>query len=185
MVKVQTSQDMLDEMQQQTNYIRMEIKAAQDRQKIYADLKRTDHSFDIGDMVFLKILPKRISLSAGKFRKLKPRYCGTYVITNKINDQAYELLLPPNLKVHNVFDVNLLEKYIPDANHTFEEDELHVTKEGVIDIQPKTILQTRTRKLQNRSINEYLIKWLGYPTNDATWEYEETLLENYPDCLSR
>ena len=185
MVKVQTSQDMLDEMQQQTDYIRMEIKAAQDRQKSYADLKRTDRSFDIGDMVFLKIIPKKSSLSVGKFRKLKPRYCGPYVITNKINDQAYELLLPPNLKVHNVFHVNLLKKYVPDPNYIFEEDELHVTKEGVIDIQPKAILQTRTRTLRNRSMNEYLIKWLGYPTDDATWEREETLLENYPDFLSR
>ena len=41
-VKVQTSQDMLDEMQQQTDQIRLEIKAAQDQQKSYADLKRTD-----------------------------------------------------------------------------------------------------------------------------------------------
>ena len=56
-VKVQTSQDMLDEMQHQPDLIRLEIKAAQDRQKSYADLKRTDRSFEIGDMVFLKIIP--------------------------------------------------------------------------------------------------------------------------------
>ena len=70
-------------------------------------------------------------------------------------------------------------------NHIFEEDELHVTKEEVIDIQPESILQTRIRTLRNRSMNEYLIKWLEYPTDDATWEREESLLENYPDFLSR
>ena len=87
--KVQTSQDMLDEMQYQTDLIRLEIKAAQDRQKSYADQKRTERSFDIGDMVFLKIIPKKSSLSLGKFKKLKPRYCGPYTIFDKINDQAY------------------------------------------------------------------------------------------------
>ena len=133
---------MLDEMQYQTDLIRLEIKAAQDRQKIFADQKRAERFFDIGDMVFLKIIPKKSSLSLGKFRKLKPRYCGPYTIIDKINDQAYQLLLPEHLKVHNVFHVNLLKKYVPDPNHIFEDDQLQVTKEGVIDIQPEVILQT-------------------------------------------
>ena len=49
----------------------------------------------------------------GKFKKLIARYCGPYVITKKINDQAYELLLPPHVKVHNVFHVNVLKRYVP------------------------------------------------------------------------
>ena len=39
LIKVQISKAMLDEMQEQTDLIRQEIKAAQDRQKSYADLK--------------------------------------------------------------------------------------------------------------------------------------------------
>ena len=109
-------------------------------------------------MVFLKIIPKKSSLSLGKFRKLKPRYCGPYVIIDKINDQAYLLLLPKHLKVHNVFHVNLLKKYVPDPNHIFEDDQLQVTKDGVIDIQPETILQTISRTLQNKTMIKCFIK---------------------------
>ena len=116
---------------------------------------------------------------------MKPRYCGPYVITDKINDQAYQLLLPKHLKVHNVFHVNLLKKYVPDPNHIFEDDQLQVTKDGVIDIQPEAILQTRARTLQNRMMTKHLIKWLGYPEDDATWEREETIIKDFPEFMSR
>ena len=184
-IRVEASLQMLEEMEEQTRLIRKEIKAAQDRQKQHADTKRSDRIFKEGDMVFLRVWPKRSSLSLGKYKKLSPQYCGPYTITKRINDQAYQLLLPHYLKVHNVFHVNLLKKYVLDPNHIFEEDELHVTKEGVIEIQPEAILQTRMRILYNRSMNKYLIKWLGYPTDDTTWEREETLLENYPNFMSR
>ena len=44
---------MLEEMDEQTRLIRKEIKAAQDRQKQYADAKRSKRIFKEGDMVFL------------------------------------------------------------------------------------------------------------------------------------
>ena len=69
MIKVQASQEMLDEMQQQTDLIRFEIKATQDRQKSYADSRRSDRSFEVGDMVFFMVKPKRCSLSLGKYNK--------------------------------------------------------------------------------------------------------------------
>ena len=68
-------------MQTQTDLIRQEIKAGQDRQKSYADLKRSNRVFHEGDMVFLRIKPKRTSLSLGKYNKLRARYCGPYQIT--------------------------------------------------------------------------------------------------------
>ena len=84
-----------------------------------------------------------------------------------------------HLKVHNGFHVNLLKKYVSDPNHIVEDDQLQVTKDGVIDIQPEVVLQTRARTLQNRTMNEYLIKWMGYPEDDATWKREETLIKGF------
>ena len=83
MIRVQASKEMLDEMQQQTDLIRFEIRTAQDRQKSYADAQRSDRNFDEGDMVFLRVRPKRSSLSLGKFKKLSARYCGPYVRHHK------------------------------------------------------------------------------------------------------
>ena len=57
-IKVQASQDMLDEMQQQTDLIRFEIKATQDCHKAYANSIRSNRFFNTGEMVFLKVKPK-------------------------------------------------------------------------------------------------------------------------------
>ena len=108
-------------------------------------------------MVFLRVKPKRSSLSLGKYKKLSARYCGPYSITKRINNQAYKLLLPAHIKVHNVFHISLLKKYVPDANHILDELSL-VSKDGTLDINPKSVLQSRTPALRNRTLNEYLIK---------------------------
>ena len=100
-------------------------------------------------MVSLRGRPKRSSLSLGKFKKLSARYCGPYVITKKINDQAYELLLPPNVKVHNVFHVSLLKTYVPDDLHILGDEQPLISKDGTLDITPKRILQTRERTLHS------------------------------------
>ena len=161
MIKVQAFQEMLDEMQQQTNLIWFEIKAAQNRPKSYADSRRSDRSFEVGDMVFLRVKPKRSSLSLGKYKKLNARYCGPYLITKKLSKQAYELQLPPHIKVHNVFHVNILKRYVPNESHILGDELPLVTKDGILDITPERILQTRERVLCNKSIMKHLIKWTG------------------------
>ena len=172
-------------MQHQTDIIWQNIKVAQDRQKSYADSKRSQRLLEVGDDVFLRIKPKRSSLSLGKYKKLSPRYCGPFKVIKKINDQAYKLQLPLELKVHNVFHISLLKTYVPDPNHVLHDIQQLTSTEGALEIQPEAILQKRLRQLRNRSINEYLIKWAAYPEEDATWEREETLLKAYPDFLSR
>ena len=137
MIKVQASQEMLDEMQQQTNLIQFEIKATQDRQKLYADLRRSDRSFEVGDMAFLRVKPKCSSLSLGKYKKLSARYCGPYLITKKLLEQAYELQLPSHIKVHNVFHVNLLKRYVTDESHILGDELPLVTKDDILDITPE------------------------------------------------
>ena len=46
--------------------VRTNLKAAQDRQRSYANLKRTDIEFDVGDRVFLKIYPWKGVIRFGK-----------------------------------------------------------------------------------------------------------------------
>ena len=184
-IKVQESQEMLDDMQQHTDLIWFEIKVAQDRQKSYADSRKSDRSFEIGDMVFLRVKPKCSSLSLGKYKKLSARYCGPYPITKKLSDQAYELQLPSHVKVHNVFHVNLLKRYVLDENHILGDELPLVTKDGILDITPKWILQTKECILRNKSIIEHLVKWTGYPKQDASWEREDSLIQSYPDFFSR
>ena len=119
-------------------------------------------------MVFLRVQPKHNSLSLGKYKKLSARYCGPYLITKKINDQSYELSLPPHIKIHNVFYINIPKKYVPDENHILGDELPLVTKEGTLDITLERILQSKECILRNKSIMEHLIKWTGYPKQDAS-----------------
>ena len=93
------------------------LKVPQDRQKIQADLKRTQKEFQVGEHAFIKVSPKNSSLRLGSCAKLETRYCRPFVILSRIGQVAYQLDLPPNLKVHNVFHIYVLEKYVHDATH--------------------------------------------------------------------
>jgi hypothetical protein len=48
-------------------------------------------------------------------------------------------------------------------------------EEGQLILILEEVLETRERKLRNRSIKEYLIKWKNLPIEDATWEGEKIL----------
>ena len=54
--------------------IRQRLKAASDRPKSYANLKRKDIEYEVGDKVFLKVSPWRKILRFGKRWKLSPRF---------------------------------------------------------------------------------------------------------------
>ena len=60
--------------------IRERLKAASDRQKSYADLKRRDIAYEVGNKVFLKVSPWRKILRFGKKGKLSPRFIGSYEV---------------------------------------------------------------------------------------------------------
>jgi hypothetical protein len=101
--------EMLQEMDNTIRKVQRSLKEAHDRHKIYADLKIRHQEFQVGDHVYLNIKVRRSSLKLGKFSKLAPRFCGPFEILARIGPVAYQLTLPLNLKVHNVFHVSLLK----------------------------------------------------------------------------
>ena len=110
--------EILQQTQDIVTKIRERIKAAQDRQKSYADNRRKEIEFAVGDKVFLKIAPMKGIMRFGKKGKLSPRFIGPFEILERIGDLAYRLALPPNLSgVHNVFHVSMLRKYVYDPSH--------------------------------------------------------------------
>ncbi|XP_074288497.1 uncharacterized protein LOC141613652 [Silene latifolia] len=114
---IQTLEDMLRacEMVEQVHIIRQKMRAAQDRQKSYADFKRSNMEFSVGDKVLLKVSPMKGVMRFGKRGKLCQKYIGLYEITDRVGEVAYRLALPPALaRVHNVFHVSQLRKYVSD-----------------------------------------------------------------------
>ena len=57
---------------------------AQSRQKSYADVRRRPLEFEVGDHVFLKVMPKKGVVRSGKHGKLLPRFIGPFEILERI-----------------------------------------------------------------------------------------------------
>ena len=90
-------------MEEIVKQVQGNLKVVQDRQKIQANLKRTPKEFQVGEHVFIKVRPKKSSVRLGSCAKLAPRYCGPFEILAIIGQVAYQLALPLNLRVNNVF----------------------------------------------------------------------------------
>ena len=68
-LQVPMAKSTLEDMDQQIQIIRENLKKASDRQKSYVDQKRAPRSFEKGDKVILKVKPKRSSLKLGKIQE--------------------------------------------------------------------------------------------------------------------
>ncbi|KAL0537646.1 hypothetical protein IC582_026629 [Cucumis melo] len=64
--------------------IRSRMHTAQSRQKSYADVRRKDLEFEVGDEVFLKVAPMRGVLRFERRGKLSPRFVGPFEILERI-----------------------------------------------------------------------------------------------------
>ena len=74
----------------------------------------------------IKVKPKKISLILGNYSKLAPKYCGTFEIFAKVGSVAYQLALPPTIKVHDVLHISILKKYVHDATHVIDWNDIQV-----------------------------------------------------------
>ena len=91
--------------------IRDSLKVAQSRQKSYADSKRKETVYEIGDRVYLRVSPLRGVKRFGVKGKLAPHFVGPYKVLERMGEVAYKLELPEGLSgVHDVFHVSQLKK---------------------------------------------------------------------------
>ncbi|KAK1415049.1 hypothetical protein QVD17_30819 [Tagetes erecta] len=87
------------------------MKAAKDRQTSYANRRRKDIVFQVGDRVMLKVSPWKGIIRFRKRGKLSPRYIGPFRIVARVGDVAYRLDLPEELSgIHPTFHVSYLRK---------------------------------------------------------------------------
>lgn len=84
---------------------------AQGRMKKYADEKRSECEFVVGEKVFLKIRPYRQKSRVRKRNeKLSAKWFGPYEITEHIGKVAYHLALPDYAAIQPVFHVSQLKQ---------------------------------------------------------------------------
>jgi hypothetical protein len=95
--------------------------------------------FKVGEHVFLKVKAKISSLRLSCCTKLEAIYYGPFEILEKIGLVAYMLEFLASMRVHNVFHVSLLNKYVPDPNHIIYWTVIQLEYEGDFRVEPMRI----------------------------------------------
>ena len=161
------------------------MKAAQDRQKSYADKRSTNLEFKVGDRVFLKVSPLRNVILFGSVGKLAPRFVGPFPIIEKVGKIAYRLELPERLAgVHKVFHVSHLWNCLHESAEVVEPsilEEAEVEREATVRRVPTRILGTEVKKLRNREVKLVKVQWSD-AEGDTTWETEARIRTAYLFC---
>jgi hypothetical protein len=156
------------------------LKEAQDGHKSYADQKIRHVEFQVGDNVYLKVKARKSSLKLGNCAKLARRFCGPFEILARIGPVAYQLSFPANLRIHNVFHVSLLKKYIHDPTHMIDWNLVQVEPEDEFQVEPLCVLDRREITLRNRAVAQVKVQWKHFSPEEATWELEGYLRKYHP-----
>eukprot|EP00253_Pinus_taeda_P018433 PITA_18433 len=182
--KLSLGPEMLKDMEDMVKRVRANLKAAQDRQKSFADRKRRFTEYKVGDHVFVRIQTRRSTLQWSGCAKLAPRYFGRFQNLARVGPVAYQLALPSHIRIHNVFHVSVLKKYVYDPKHVIRWQDVRVELEGEVLVEPQSILDRREVRLRKRVITQVKVLWQHYGPEEATWEDEELIRKAYPNLFN-
>ena len=156
--------------------IRDRLKIAQDRQKSYAINRRRDLKCEVGDLVFLRISPWKGVLRLRKKWKLSPRYMGPCEIVERIGEVAYRLRFPPELdRIHDVFHVSMLRKYIADPSHVLRDQLVELKEDLTYKERPVQIVDRKDQVLRNKVVPLVKVLWMNHGREEAPWEREDQM----------
>ncbi|KAI3796223.1 hypothetical protein L1987_38889 [Smallanthus sonchifolius] len=138
--------------------IKARMKAAQDRQKSYADKRRRPIEF-----------------------KLSPRFVGPFKILARVGEVAYRLELPDELSgIHPTFHVSHLRKCLADESAHVTLDDIEIDNSLNYIEEPVAILDRKEKRLRNKAIQLVKVQWKHRKGSEATWETETEMKESYP-----
>jgi len=112
------------------------MKNAHNRMKQQVDKHKSDRTFEIGDMMYVKLHPYRQTYVAfQKNAKLALKYFGPFQIDDKMGTMAYKLQFLFHSKIHNVFHVLQLKRYVEEVGTS-----ISIPVDGLNIKEPKLIL---------------------------------------------
>ena len=176
--------DLIRDTSEKVSLIRQRLLTAKSRQKSYVDVRRRPLEFEVGDHVFLKVMPKREVVRFGKRGKLSSRFIRPFKILERIGTIVYRLALPPSMSgVYEVFHVSMLRKYTPDPAHVVDWGQIEVDTNGTFEEGPVCILDSRDQVLRRKTVRLVRVLWRHYGVEESTWEREDTMRAPIPSCL--
>ena len=102
----------------------------------------------------------------------------------KVGPVAYRLALPSELeKIHNVFHVSMLRRYISNPSHVVSLETIELRPDLTYEEEPVEILAREVKDLRNKKISLVKVLWRNHKTEEATWERQETMRQRYPQLF--
>ena len=94
---------------------------------------------------------------------------------------AYQLELPPNLsQVHDVFHVSQLRRCFKDPIRAVDHEVLELQQDLSYKEHPVRILDQAERRTRQKAIKFLKVQWSNHSEDEATWECEDRLRDEYP-----
>jgi hypothetical protein len=176
--------DLVMEAEDKVKTIQTNLKAAQSRQRSYADIRRRPLQFQVGDFVYLRVSPTRGVQRFGVKGKLAPRYIGPFETLEICGPVAYRLQLPPQLAaIHDIFHVSQLRKCVKVPAEIIDPQTIEIESDLTYTEHPIRVLDTKERRTRKETIRIFKIQWNHHMEEEATWETESYLQHNFPDFL--
>jgi hypothetical protein len=162
-----TAERLVEQFRQLHGVLRDNLQHAQTQYKTYHDRHaKPAPQFQVGDQVWLN---RRNIRTNRPSRKLDVKRMGPFQIEEIVGESqlAYRLQLPPQMRIHPVFHVSLLEPYKENrlAGRT-QERPPPVEVEGELEYEVKEIVDSKVV----RGKLQYHVEWVGYGPEERTWE---------------
>jgi len=163
------AQEFVDLIRANVADARDNLAVTQDRQAARQELKSQPNPYAVGDKVFVhRDRLKDLSQTRRPSRKLRQLYCGPFVITDLVGDNAARLDLPKEFgRAHATINVEFLKRHFDNPDR-FQSRVQPPPPPLLIDGEENFIIEKLLDHKTTRNRRSYLVQWQGY--DDPTWE---------------
>ncbi|XP_012065780.1 uncharacterized protein LOC105628906 [Jatropha curcas] len=175
----------IQKTKERVEVIKDRLKDAFDRQKYYANLKRRDIEYAVGDKVFLKVSPWKKALRFGRNGKLSLRFIGLYEIIEHVGPLALKLALPLDLDmIHNILHVSMLRRYWSDPSHVISAESISIEPDLTYEGKPIRIIAKEVKDFRYKRMSLVKVSWRNHKIEKATWESEDIMRQQHPQLFT-
>jgi hypothetical protein len=161
-------------MLEQQRLLRAKLEFVRENYAKYYNRGRKEPSMTVGEQVMLST--KNIKSMRPK-KKLDNKFIGPFKILEVLSPVVFRLELPKHMKIHPIFHISLLEKFVPSVN--FEQQP--PPEWPMLDLEDEDVYEVERildRQMNQEGFWEYKILWKGYDESEASWETAADISSN-------